>query len=136
MPLDATPLNLTKVAYGCDSVEYLKERLALRAAHGPSFLTTRYLPKRHEEIVGGSLFWIIKHQLVGRTPIVSFGEAEGGRVAIHLEPRLVLVQPRPKRAHQGWRYLEGRDAPPDLGSGDMASLPPELAGKLAELGLA
>jgi hypothetical protein len=137
------PLHITKVAYGCDSVEYLKERLALRAAHGPSFLTTRYLPKRHAEIVGGvggSLFWIIKHQLVGRTPIVSFGEAPGehgvGRVAIHLEPRLILVQPRPKRAHQGWRYLEGADAPPDLGSGDMAALPPELAGKLAELGLA
>jgi hypothetical protein len=130
------PLHLTKVAYGCDSIEYLRERLALRAAHGPSFLTTRYLPKRHEEIAGGSLFWIIKHQLIGRTPIVSFGEAEGGRVAIHLEPELILVQPRPKRAHQGWRYLEGVDAPPDLGSGDMASLPPELAGKLAELGLA
>ena len=134
------PLNITKVAFGCDSVEYLKERLALRAAHGPSFLTTRYLPKRHAEIVGdagrGSLFWIIKHQLVGRTPIVRFGEAEGGRVAIHLEPRLILVQPRPKRAHQGWRYLEASDAPPDLGDGDMAALPPELAGKLAALGLA
>ncbi|ODP39078.1 DUF1489 family protein [Sphingomonas turrisvirgatae] len=130
------PLHITKVAYGCDSVEFLKERLALRAAHGPSFLTTRYLPKRHAEIVGGSLFWIIKHQLIGRTPIVRFGEAEGGRVAIHLEPQLILVQPRPKRAHQGWRYLEGVDAPADLGDGDMAALPPELAGKLAELGLA
>ena len=135
------PLHITKVAYGCDSVEFLSERLALRAAHGPSFLTTRYLPKRHEEIVsesvsGGSLFWIIKHQLVARTPIIAFGEAEGGRVAIHLEPELILVQPRPKRAHQGWRYLEGADAPSDLAGGDMAELPPELAGKLAELGLA
>lgn len=130
------PLHITKVAYGCDSVEYLKERLALRAAHGPSFLTTRYLPKRHQEIAGGSLFWIIKHQLIGRTPIVRFGEAEDGRVAIHLQPELILVQPRPKRAHQGWRYLEGEDAPADLGSGEFADLPPELAGKLAELGLA
>lgn len=130
------PLHITKVAYGCDSVEFLKERLALRAAHGPSFLTTRYLPKRHLEIAGGSLFWIIKHQLVGRSPIVSFGEAPDGRVAIHLEPELILVQPRPRRAHQGWRYLEGKDAPADLGSGEFAALPPELAGKLAELGLA
>ena len=130
------PLHLTKVAYGCDSIDYLRERLALRAAHGPTaFLTTRYLPKRHEEIMGGSLFWIIKHQLVGRTPILRFGEAEDGRVAIHLVPELILVQPRPKRAHQGWRYLEDSDAPADLGSGDMASLPPELAGKLAELGI-
>jgi hypothetical protein len=134
------PLHLTKVAFGCDSIDYLRERLALRAAHGSSFLTTRYMPKRHEEIVsegsgGGSLFWIIKHQLVGRTPILRFGEAEGGRVAIHLAPELILVQPRPKRAHQGWRYLEDKDAPPDLGTGEMASLPPELAGKLAELGI-
>jgi len=132
------PLHLTKVAYGCDSVDYLRERLAQRAAHGPTaFLTTRYLPKRHDEIAGGSLFWIVKHQLVGRTPILKFGEAEGGKTAIHLEPRLILVQPRPKRAHQGWRYLEGKDAPPDLDNADagVAALPPELAGALAGLAL-
>ncbi|MCW4462373.1 DUF1489 domain-containing protein [Sphingomonas sp. BT-65] len=139
--MGSVPLHLTKVAYGCDSIDYLRERLALRAAHGPTaFLTTRYLPKRHAEIApetgdDGSLFWIIKHQLVGRSPILKFGEAEGGRVAIHLAPELILVQPRPKRAHQGWRYLEGKDAPADLGTGDTASLPPELAGKLAELGI-
>ena len=131
------PLHLTKVAYGCDSIEYLHERLALKAAHQPAFLTTRYLPKRHTEIEGGSLFWIIKHQLIGRSPILGFGEAEGGRVAIYLEPRLVLVQARPKRAHQGWRYLEHADAPIDLGSdtGGIAALPPVLVGKLAELAL-
>src|SRR3954471_2237667 len=132
------PLNLTKVAYGCDSVDYLRERLAQRAAHGPtSFLTTRYLPIRHEEIAGGSLFWIIKHQLIGRSPITGFGEAEGGRVAIYLEPRLVLVQARPKRAHQGWRYLEGADAPTDLGEAGagISELPPGLVGELAAMGL-
>jgi len=132
------PLNLTKVAYGCDSIDYLRERLAQRAAHGPtSFLTTRYLPKRHEEIAGGSLFWIVKHQLVARTPILAFGEVEAGKTAIHLEPRLILVQPRPKRAHQGWRYLEGNDAPPDLDGAEagIAELPPELAGALAGLAL-
>lgn len=136
------PLHLTKVAYGCDSIEYLQERLALKAAHQPAFLTTRYLPKRHEEIVGdglggGSLFWIIKHQLIGRSPILGFGEAEEGRVAIYLEPRLVLVQARPKRAHQGWRYLEGKDAPLDLGDAGagIAELPPGLVGELAAMGL-
>jgi hypothetical protein len=136
------PLHLTKVAYGCDSIEYLQERLALRAAHQPAFLTTRYLPKRHVEIAaegeaGGSLFWIIKHQLIGRSPILGFGEAEGGRVAIYLEPKLVLVQARPKRAHQGWRYLEGKDAPPDLGEAGagIAEMPPALVGELAAMGL-
>lgn len=132
------PLHLSKVAFGASGVEHLAERLLERAAAGPVFLTTRYLPKRHEEIAGqGSLFWIIKHSLVARSPILSFGEAEGGRVAIHLDPHLVLTQGRPKRAHQGWRYLEDADAPADLGrdisSGD--ALPAALIGKLAALGL-
>ncbi|MCM8732246.1 DUF1489 family protein [Hephaestia sp. GCM10023244] len=132
------PLHLTKVAFGSASVDILAERLALRGREGPVFLTTRYLPKRHEEIAGtGSLYWIIKHQLVARSPILRFGEAEGGRVAIHLDPALVLVHARPKRAHQGWRYLEGTDAPEDLAADatGLADLPPVLMSKLAELAL-
>jgi hypothetical protein len=132
------PLHITKVAFGHTAVENLADRLRERGAEGPLFLTTRYLPKRHEEIAGqGSLFWIIKHTLVARSPILSFGEAEGNRVAIHIDPVLRLVAARPKRAHQGWRYLEAADAPADLaadGTG-MADLPPALIGKLAELGL-
>jgi len=131
------PLHLTKVAFGAAGVEDLAERLRMRGEAGPVFLTTRYLPKRHEEIAGqGSLFWIIKHALVARSPILSFGEAEGGRVAIHIDPLLRLVHPRPKRAHQGWRYLEAADAPIDLAGGEAeAVLPASLAGRLAELGL-
>ena len=136
------PLHLTKVAFGADSVDHLAERLLLRGEEGPVFLTTRYLPKRHEEVAGpvgegGSMYWILKHQLIARSPILGFAEAEGGRVAIHIDPRLVLVQARPKRAHQGWRYLEGADAPLDLG-GDATGLdimPPALMTKLAELAL-
>lgn len=133
------PLHLTKVAFGAASVELLADRLRSRAAEGPLFLTTRYLPKRHEEVAGqGSLFWIIKHQLVARSPILSFGDAEGGRVAIHIDPDLRLVHARPKRAHQGWRYLEGDDAPGDLVDGDSAgaeAMPPALIGRLSALAL-
>jgi hypothetical protein len=131
------PLHLTKVAFACDSVDFLRSRLEARAAAGGVALTTRYLPKRHAEIDGGSLFWILKHQLIGRSPILGFGEAEGGRTAILLEPKLVLVQARPKRAHQGWRYLEDSDAPRDLGDleGGADALPPALMGELAGLGL-
>jgi hypothetical protein len=131
-------LHLTKVAFGAESVEHLGERLRARALDGPVFLTTRYLPKRHDEVAGqGSLFWILKHQLVARSSILHFGEAEGGRVAIHIDPVLVLVQARPKRAHQGWRYLEAADAPVDLGGGadGLAAMPAALVGKLAELAL-
>ena len=130
------PLNLTKVAYGCDSVDFLAERLALRAAHGPtSFLVTRYLPKRHEEIVGGSLFWIVKHQLIARSLILRFEEDERGHCLIRLEAALVPVRVRPKRAHQGWRYLTGADAPSDLAgeTDDLAALPTGLVRELALL---
>ncbi|MGY2734431.1 DUF1489 family protein [Sphingomonas sp. UYP23] len=136
------PLHLTKVAFGATSLDHLAERLRDRAADGPVFLTTRYLPKRHEEIVGdpdnrGSLYWIIKHTLVARSPILCFGEAEGGRVAIHIDPALVLTEGRPKRAHQGWRYLEAGDAPADLGAGMVAgdTMPTALLAKLSALGL-
>ncbi|MBY0520019.1 MAG: DUF1489 domain-containing protein [Sphingomonas sp.] len=134
-------LHLTKVAFGAQSLDHLAERLAIRAAEGPLFLTTRYLPKRHLEIAGpgaagGSLFWIFKHQLVARSPILGFGEAEEGRVAILLGMPLVAVRPVPKRAHQGWRYLAGDDAPADLGAGESGeTLPATLARDLAALAL-
>jgi hypothetical protein len=130
------PLHLTKVAFAIDHVDQLAERLAARHAAGEA-MTTRYLPKRVTELEGGSLFWILKHRLVARSPILGFGEAEGGRVAIHLGPKLVLVEARPKRAHQGWRYLEAGDAPADLGGEGSGAdeLPPRLIGELMALGL-
>lgn len=135
------PLHLTKVAYGAQSIEDMKSWFSSRGEE--AFLTTRYLPKRHEEIVardgepGGSLFWIYKHQLVMRSPILRFEEAEGGKTHIVISTRLIEVHPRPKRAHQGWRYLEDKDAPQDLGAGEEAgeAMPPQLAGELARLGL-
>ena len=132
------PLHLTKVAFGASSIDALIARWEQRRAAGAFALTTRYLPKRHAEIAGqGSLYWIVKHQLVARSPILGFGEAENNRVAIRIDPELVLVRARPKRAHQGWRYLEGEDAPADLGAGadGVEALPPALIGQLAELGL-
>lgn len=133
------PLHLTKVAFGHDSLASLQERARLRAAEGSGLiLTTRYLPKRAEEVLaGGSLYWIVKHQLVARAPILAFGEAEGGRVSIILGRGIIPVEPRGKRAHQGWRYLEDADAPADLGGGasGVADLPAELVGRLSALAL-
>lgn len=132
------PLHLTKVAFGAESLESFVARWRVREGEAPFELTTRYLPKRHAEIAGrGSLFWILKHQLVARSPILGFGDAEGGRVAILLDPRLVLVAGQPKRAHQGWRYLEGSDAPIDLGADAELdeAMPAGLIGKLSALAL-
>ena len=50
---------------------------------------------------------------------------------------LVHVSPRPYRAFQGWRYLQPKDAPPDLdavGAG-AAEMPEEMRRALGELGL-
>lgn len=131
-----TPLHLTKVAFGCTDIAVLAERLAARAIDGTTTVDTRYRPKRAEEIVGGSLFWILKHRLVARSPILGFEEAEGGRCAIRVDARLVAVHPQPRRAHQGWRYLAAADAPADIGGdGDLSALPPELLDRLAAIAL-
>lgn len=134
------PLHLTKVAYGATSLEDLYSWFAERGED--ALLTTRYLPKRHEEIAqpegtGGSLFWIYKHQLVARSPILRFEEAEGGKTHIVISTELIGVFPQPRRAHQGWRYLEDNDAPRDLAAGeDMGdTMPGKLASDLARLGL-
>ena len=132
------PLHLTKVAFGVTSVEQLAARWEARGLSGQCFLSTRFLPTRHEEVAGwGSLYWIVKHQLVARSPILRFGEADGGRCAIHLDPQVVRVHARPKRAHQVRRDLEHADAPLDLGDDDtgVATLPPTLMRGLAELAL-
>ena len=93
------PLHLTKVAYGAQSLDEMRSWFATRGAEAR--LTTRYLPKRHEEIVppdgslGGSLFWIFKHQLVMRSPILRFEEADGGRTNIVIAAQLIDLVPRP-----------------------------------------
>ena len=129
------PLHLTKVAFGAKSLEDMKSWFATRGDE--AFLTTRYLPKRHEELIGGSLFWIFKGQLVMRSPILRFEPAEGGKTHIVIASRLIDLYPIPRRAHQGWRYLEDADAPRDLAEGEEAgeAMPGRLAGELAKLGL-
>lgn len=128
-------LHLTKVAFGCTSLEHLCERIEARG--DVVRLTTRYRPKRHAEIVGGSLYWILKHKLVGRSEIIGFDEAEGGKTDIVIRARVIATVAQPKRAHQGWRYLEAVDAPADLGTGvdGAEALPAALAGELTAMGL-
>jgi hypothetical protein len=127
-------LHMTKIAHGCESLAVLRDWLESHA--GEARMTTRYLPKRHEEMVGGSLFWIHQHALVARSPLIGFSPRDDGRQWIRLEPRLILVEPRPKRAHQGWRYLADEDAPRDLAEGEAGeALPGRLVSELAKLGL-
>jgi len=131
------PLNITKVAVGCEDVAALAIRTEGRTVDGEAPVQTRYRPTRHGELIGGSLFWIIKHRLTVRQRILGFDETAEGRCLIRLDPELVPVRAQPKRAHQGWRYLTAADAPADLNgeADDLATMPPGLVRALAELAL-
>jgi len=141
-------LNLIKLCVGADSIEDLEEWIAFRLdekrrAGEPveQFHTTRMLPKRGEELLaGGSLYWVIKGSVQCRQRLLDirpFTDAEGiNRCHLVLEPVVIRTGWQPRRAFQGWRYLEPKDSPPDVREGDgIATLPPKLRGELAELGL-
>lgn len=129
-------LHLTKVAFGCRDVEVLRDRLTGRAVAGETYIDTRYRPTRHDELIGGSLFWILNHSLVARSRILRFDD-EAGRCIIRLDAALVPVRLLHKRAHQGWRYLSGDDAPVDLDGAvdELSALPPRLVSALSSLAL-
>jgi hypothetical protein len=127
-------LHLTKVAFGCRTVDALAKRVAARTHNGEMRVPTRMRPKRADELIGGSIHWIVKHRLIGRQQILRFEDRADGRIDIVLSGELELIPASPKRAHQGWRYLEEEQVPADAGDG-LAELPPQLYGKLASLAL-
>lgn len=130
------PLHLTKVAVSCASVETLERRIASRAADGEVRVPTRMRPKRADELIGGSLHWIVKHRIVARNRILRIEGRSDGRIDFVCSAELELVAPKPKRAHQGWRYLADKDAPGSEGDGSgLDALPAQLYGKLSALAL-
>lgn len=143
------PLHILKLCVGAESIsdleEWIAERQAQRRARGEpaeQLHTTRMVPKRIEEIVnGGSLYWVIKGQVSARQRLIDirpFTDGEGiGRCHLVMEPVVVPVEPRPFRPFQGWRYLQGKDAPRDIDgrSGDLGVMPEQMRRELAELGL-
>ncbi len=131
-------LHMSKVAVSCASVETLKRRLEKRVRDGAVPVLTRFMPTRADELVGGSLYWIVKQRLAARQTILGFEvRASDRKTIIRLDPELVPVRALAKRGHQGWRYLAAADAPPDLTEGEdgVADLPPDLVGKLTSLAL-
>jgi hypothetical protein len=128
------PLHLTKIAFGAKSYADIESWFENRPRLA---VNTRYCPKRIEELEGGSLYWIHEHAIVARNAILGFEQQPDGRWWIQLDGTLVRVRTMPRRAHQGWRYLDAKDAPPDLdGAQDGGeALPARLVGELAKLGL-
>jgi hypothetical protein len=131
-------LHLTKVAAGCPDIATLAARQAHWWGEGRAGAHTRFMPKRANELIGGSIYWIIGHRLVARQTIIAIAMADtdwGPKCAIELVPGPVPVQAVPCRAHQGWRYLEAKDAPPDLAAGDTQAMPAGLLRELQSLWL-
>jgi hypothetical protein len=143
-------LHIIKLCVGCTSIEDLRqwqeEKLsAARKSRRQARLwhRTRMFPKRGSDIIGkGSLYWVIKAVVQVRQPIVDLVAVTGddgiARCDIILAPELVPVRPVPRRAFQGWRYLQPDDAPADLVGGagsDIARMPEAMRAELMSLGL-
>jgi hypothetical protein len=131
-------LHIIKLCVGVDSLQELRDWRAQRAAQGhPSYCPTRMAPKRAEEILdGGSLYWVIKGQVLCRQAITSIETGLPGPqpVRFMLAPDLVETAPQPRRAFQGWRYLDPKDAPPDLSTAAGEEMDQALVRQLRELG--
>ena len=134
-------LHLIKLCVGCDSVD---ELLAWREQSSPPgdpwILRTRQTPKRAPELIaGGSLYRVYKGFILSRQRILAVdtvGEGASRRCEVTLDHEVVRTAPTPRRAFQGWRYLEPKDAPPDIGSsGSEGTMPMDLARRLRELGV-
>ena len=141
-------LNIVKLCVGCSSIadleSWIEETRLLMKRLGRAYEqshTTRMMPKR----IGpgraeGSLFWVIKSQVLCRQKMIAlrpFVDADGiSRCSIVLEPTVHPVRPRPMKPFQGWRYMDDKDAPPDMASlGADADIPEDLRKELAGLGL-
>ena len=142
-------VNMIRVAVGVEDLDHFREIVEQRTEqgeNGPYYITTtRFTPRRAAELLdGGSLYWIVKRAVRVRfrfLDIRTIDTDEGGtRCELVLHPTMIKTQPRRKRPHQGWRYLEAKDAPPDLartggGVAEGDDLPDTLAEDLRTLGL-
>lgn len=142
-------LHLIKLCVGCDSVQdlegWIKQKLKdkRKRREKPEHIhRTRMVPKRATELTdGGSLYWVIRGEIMCRQRIRdvrAFRDRDGvGRCGLVLDPKVVLVAPRPYRPFQGWRYLAAADAPRDLDKAapGAAAMPEKLRRELSELGL-
>jgi hypothetical protein len=140
----ADPVNILKLCVGADSVEDLADWQRSQRPHWPrgrAIHVTRMWPKREDEVLQGSLYWVIKGVILARQRILALEEVTGGdgirRCAFHLDATIHRTEAAPRRPFQGWRYLDPAESPRDLAPGRAAepSLPPSLAAALADLGV-
>lgn len=139
------PLNILKLCVGAESVEDLiqwQDQHRHHWAPGTAEHITRMFPKREAEVLdGGSLYWVIKGQILARQRILGLDPRQGAdgidRCALVLDLEVIRTEPAARRPFQGWRYLPVDESPRDLPKGRALddALPPALALALAEIGL-
>jgi hypothetical protein len=142
-------VHLVKLCVGCDTVNELadwqverlkrlkRERKRVELCH-----RTLQTPKRREEILdGGSLYWVIKGFVLVRQKILDLrpDTKDDGTACcgIVLGKELVMTRAQPRRAFQGWRYLDATDAPKDAKAYEAEddAMPPRMREDLRELRL-
>ncbi|HBH41256.1 MAG TPA: DUF1489 domain-containing protein [Rhizobiales bacterium] len=142
-------VHLIKLCVGVDTVKELAdwqaERLKRlkRTGKTPELChRTLQAPRRRVEVLdGGSLYWVIKGFVLVRQRVLDLRPdvKEDGTVCcgIVLDAKLVTTRAHPRRAFQGWRYLEAADAPKDAKVADGADddLPRGMREDLRELRL-
>lgn len=135
-------LNILKLCVGVSEIEELESWVKdVEAGRDTLDHVTRMFPKRKAEIVpGGSLYWVMRGMILCRQPIAALEPVTGAdgiaRCRIMFKPQIISVRPAPRRAFQGWRYLEEADAPPDLPkTGRAEGTHEKMRRELAELGL-
>ena len=138
-------VHLVKLCIGVQSVEALAIRqVAKSQASGlkrPEHLT-RMRPKRTAELLNdGSLFWVIRGSILARQKILALETRECRdqitRCAIVLDNQIIRTSPSPRRAFQGWRYLDPESAPKDINHSTIRDdfLPNHVAVQLDRLGV-
>ncbi|MBX3483041.1 DUF1489 domain-containing protein [Phenylobacterium sp.] len=132
-------LHMIKLVVGAATIEDLLDWRARNAVTGePWILRTRMTPKRAPEMVdGGSVYRVFKGVILCRQKILAVdtvGEGAAARCHVTLDEQVVRVAPTPRRAFQGWRYLDARDAPPDLDEAAFGDVPEALARQLRDAG--
>ena len=152
-------VHLVKLCVGIESIDELaawfasedckkaRKRKGLKSPNEHAHWT-RMKAKRLEEVLDdGSLYWVIRGRICVRHPILRLDDVQDEKgnayCAIVYEPKMILVETRPRRAFQGWRYLEEEDAPADLADQRAAlraaraeaDLPAKMVAELKALGL-
>ena len=118
-------VHLIKLCVGVDTVAELAEwqaerlkRLAREKKKVEHCHRTLQMPRRRDDVLdGGSLYWVIKGFVLVRQRVLDLrpdvkndGTACCGIV---LDTELVATRAHPRRAFQGWRYLDPADTPED-----------------------